>query len=283
MRRWRKAKEGEGEGEGKEPSISAEVDYGLSEMDATGGLGFVKKLLEAAAMLPKPPTDDPPTAYPAKMPGVGRADINITLGPFEAPKFKLLQFDVSNVAVTVGVGLNFLPRSTSPSTPPAVPDNVFSIRIASPEKPLTLVAAPWGGISHFGLNFTPKRITAFQFSLGVINKTEFDLKIGKASCESSLAASFTCWAEDDKDRHQLDLILKLSGQARLWFVDIHLMLVAVGSWRDDLWVFDAELVVRVQIGFFSAQARFSLHHEIADGGRKDRAPCRAPHQAKRMN
>jgi len=179
---------------------------------------------------------------------------------------------VSNVAVTLGVGLNFLPRSTDKEKPPEVPDNVFSIRIANPEKPLTLLAAPWGGVSHLGLNFTPKRITAFQFSLGVMNKMEFDLKIGKASCESSLAASFTCWVEDDEDRHELALILKLSGQARLWFVDIHLMLVAVGLWRDDLWVFDAELLVRVQIGFFSAPARFSLHHEIDAGGRKDREP-----------
>ena len=260
----------------KEPAVSAEVDFKLSEIGATGGLSFVKKVLEAAAALPKLPKGEAPTAYPAKMPGAGVADINLSLGPFEAPKFKLLQFDVSNVSVTLGIGLNFLPRPTGPSTPPRVPDNVFSIRVASVDKPLTLLAPPWGGIAHLGLNFTPKRLTGFQYSLGVVNKTEFDLGITKAKCESSLAAAFTYWSKDG-DHYQLDLILKLSGQAKLWFMDIHLMLVAIGSWADKVWSFHAELTVRIQIGFFAPQARFSFSHEIADNsGGKDRLPTTGP-------
>lgn len=268
------ANESTDEEEKKEPSVSPEVDFKFSEIKATGGLIFVKKVIDAAANLPelpKLPKDEAPTAYPAKMPGAGRADLNVTLGPFEAPKFKLMQFDVSNVTATLGIGLNFLPRSPDPSTPPTVPDNVFSIRVASPDKPLTLLAAPWGGIAHLGLNFTPKKVTGFQFSLGVVNKTKFDFSIGKATCEGSLVAAFTYWLEGGTPHYQLDLILKLNGQARLWFVDIHLMLVAVGSWKDELWSFYAEVVVRVQIGFFAVKQGFRFHHEIADNsGRQDR-------------
>ena len=257
----------------RERSVSAEIEFQLSTIDATGGLNFLKKVIEAAASLPplpELPKGEAPTAYPAKIPGAGGADINVSLGPFEAPKFKLMQFEVSNVTATVGIGLNFLPRATGPSTPPKVPDNVFSIGIASLDKPLTLLAAPWGGIAHLNLTFTPKGVTGFQFSLGAVNKTEFNLGVSKAACESSLAAAFTYWSKDG-DHYQLDLILKLNGQAKLWFMDIHLMLVAIGSWSDDVWSFYAELTVRVQISFFTVQASFSFSHQIADNsGRQDR-------------
>ncbi len=258
----------------KERSVSPEVDFRLSTIDATGGLNILKRVIEAAAKLP--PLPDLPkgeasTAYPAKMPGAGGADINVSLGPFEAPKFTLMQFEVSNVTATVGIGLNFLPRSTGPSTPPKVPDNVFSIGVASPDKPLTLLAAPWGGIAHLNLNFTPKGVTGFQFSLGVVYKTKFDLGAAKAKCEGSLAGMFTYWVKGGAEHRQLDLILKLSGQSKLWFMDIHLMMVAAGSWNAGLWSFHAELIVRVQISFFAVQASFSFHHEIADNsGRQDR-------------
>ena len=69
----------------------------------------------------------------------------------------------------------------------------------------------------------------------------------------------------------MDLILKLNGQAKLWFMDIHLMLVAIGSWAKGLWSFYAELTVRVQISFFAVKASFSFYHEIADNSdRQDR-------------
>ncbi|MCP4381803.1 MAG: hypothetical protein GY798_10400 [Hyphomicrobiales bacterium] len=254
-----------------EPSIAPEVEFRLSTIDATGGLNLLKKVIEAAASLPPLPDlpkGEAPTAYPAKMPGAGGADLNVSLGPFEAPKFKLMQFTVSNVTATVGIGLNFLPRSRDPSEPPVVPDNVFSLRVASADKPLTLLSAPWGGIAHLGLNFTPKAVTGFQFSLGVVNKTEFDLGVTKATCEGSLAVAFTYWLDGDGDHYQLDVILKLSGQARLAFLDIHLTLTAIGSVKDELWSFYAELVVRVQISFFTAQASFSFYHEIADTSRR---------------
>jgi len=267
----------------KERSVSAEVDFRLSGLEATGGLSFLNRVIEAAAMLPPLPDlpdGQAPSAYPAKLPGIGDADINVNLGPFEAPKFKLMQFDVSNVNVTLGIGLNFLPRTTDPSTPRKVPPTTFAINIASADKPLTLLAAPWGGIAHLGLNFTPERVTGFQFSLGVVNKTEFDLRAGKAKCEGSLAAAFTYWrGEDDADHYQLDLILKLSGQAKLWFIDIHLTLVAVGSWKDRLWSFSTELVVRIQIAFFAPQARFAFYHEIADeSGGEDRLIAGGPYE-----
>ena len=258
----------------KERSVSAEIEFQLSTIDATGGLNFLKKVIEAAASLPplpELPKGEAPTAYPAKIPGAGGADINVSLGPFEAPKFKLMQFEVSNVTATVGIGLNFLPRATGPSTPPKVPDNVFSIGIASLDKPLTLLAAPWGGIAHLNLTFTPKGVTGFQFSLGVVNKTEFDLGVSKATCESSLAARVHLLVER---RRSLpvgpDPEAQRTGQA---LVHGH----PPDAGRDRLVEQTAcgrstrSSSVRVQISFFAVQASFSFHHEIADNsGRQDR-------------
>jgi hypothetical protein len=64
--------------------------------------------------------------------------------------------------------------------------------------------------------------------------------------------------------YQVDLILKLSGQTKLWFMDIHILLVTVGSWKNHVWSFDALLAVRVQIGFFTVKASYGLHYTIAD-------------------
>ena len=71
----------------KERSVSAEIEFQLSTIDATGGLNFLKKVIETAASLPplpELPKGEAPTAYPAKIPGAGDADINVSLGPFEA-------------------------------------------------------------------------------------------------------------------------------------------------------------------------------------------------------
>ncbi len=248
-----------------------EIELKLKRIDASGALAFIGEVIAAATKLPLPRLpagEEPSGAYPAKLPDKGDADLSVTLGPFEAPKFKLLQFEVSRVSATLGIGLNFLPRATEPGGKPRVPDHVFSIRVASADKPLTLLAAPWGGIAHLGLNFTTRQLTAFQYSMGVIYKAEFDLAVTKATCEGSLAAMFTYTAKGPPDQvkplYQVDLILKLSGQAKLWFFDIHLLLVTVGSWANHVWSFDALLTVRVQIGFFTVKASYGLHYTIAD-------------------
>jgi len=255
----------------KEKKVAAEVDYKLSEIEADGMLFFLIKLIQIAADLPRIPdlsTGEASAVYPAKLPGVGDADINVTVGPIEAPRFKWLNFDVTNVAASVGVGLYFLPRKLKETEPPRVPDNLFTIRIASADKPLTLTAEPWGGLAHVGFNFTTKGMTGFQGSLGVVYRAEFDLAAAKAKCEGSVAGVFTYVVKDSGDpSYQFDLVLKLSGQALIaGFIDISLALLAVGSWKDRLWLFFAEITVRVKIAFFAVSARFRFNYQLAGDG-----------------
>jgi hypothetical protein len=255
----------------KESKVSVEVDFVLATIDATGSLNFLKTIIEAAAKvppLPQIPQQEPSSDYPARMPSPGPADLNVPIGPFTVPKFKWLNFEVSNIVVGGGIGLNFLPKPVEGSDEPEVPDHVFSFRLASADKPMLLLAEPWGGIAHLGMNFTPRRMTGFQLSLGVLYRAEFNLGITKATCEGSLAGAFTYWIEKSEPRDQFDIILKLSGQARLWFMDIHLLLVAVGSYQSTacLWSFSATFTVRVRIGFFSVTASFSFLYEIAGDG-----------------
>jgi hypothetical protein len=274
----------------KEKKLTAEIDYKMSEIKAKGWLYFLIKLIQIAADLPRIPdlsTGEASSVYPAKLPGAGDADINVTVGPIEAPKFKWLKFDVSNVSASVGVGLYFLPRKLKASEPPRVPDNLFTIRIASAEKPLTLMAEPWGGLAHADFNFTTKGMTGFQGSLGIVYRAEFDLSAAKAKCEGSLAGVFTYAAKaDSEDLVQFDLVLKLSGQATIaGFIDINLALVAVGSRQAHSWFFFAEISVRVQIFFFAVSARFRFNYELADesgGGDRLRSGAATAPETARM-
>lgn len=260
----------------KEKKVAAEIDYKMSEIKADGLLFFLIKLIQIAADLPRIPdlsTGEASTVYPAKLPDAGDADINVTVGPVEAPKFKWLQFDVTNVSASVGVGLYFFPRTLNASEAPVVPDNLFTIRIASADKPLTLMAEPWGGLAHVGFNFTTKGMAGFQGGLGIVYRAEFDLGVAKAKCEGSLAGVFTYAARDGgEDLGQFDLVLKLSGQATIaGFIEVYLALVAVGSRQTHSWFFYSEISVRVQISFFAVSARFRLNYELPDeGGGGDR-------------
>ena len=258
-------------GKGSERSFQPEIELKLARIDATGALRFIEAVIAAAANMPLPPrrreSEDAGT-YPAKLPDNDDADLGVTLGPFEAPKFRLLQFEVSNVSASFGIGLNFLPRPVPGDEKPRVPDHAFSLRVASPKAPLTLLSLPWGGIAHLGLNFTTKRLTGFQYSMGVVYRAKFDLMATEATCEGSLAAMFTYSVKGDP-KYQLDLIVKLSGQARLWFIDLHLLLVVIGSWADEVWSFDASLVVRVHVGFFTVESSFGFHYTIADQRKSD--------------
>jgi hypothetical protein len=259
----------------KEKKVSAEIDYKISEIDADGWLLFLIKLIKIAADLPRIPelsSGEASSVYPAKLPDAGDADINVTVGPIEAPKFKWLQFDVTNVSASVGVGLYFFPRLRKGSETPRVPDNLFTIRIASADKPLTLTAEPWGGLAHVGFNFTTKGMTGFQGGLGVVYRAEFDLGLAKARCEGSLAGVFTYLAQDGgEDLVQFDLVLKLSGQATVaGFIEIFLALVAVGSRQTHAWFFFVEVSVRVRIAFFAVGVTLRLNYELPDDGGGDR-------------
>lgn len=285
-----KEKKEEDDKKDKEKQVASEIDYKMSEIKAKGLLLFLIKLIQITADLPRIPdlsTGEASSVYPAKLPGAGDADINVTVGPIEAPKFKWLKFDVTNVSASVGVGLYFLPRTLKASEPPRVPDNLFTIRIASSDKPLTLTAEPWGGLAHVGFNFTAKGMTGFQGSLGIVYRVQFDLGVTKAKCEGSLAGVFTYLAKDDSEiLVKFDLVLKLSGQATIaGFIDIHLALVAVGSRQTHSWSFFAEISVRVQISFFAVSARFRFNYELPDedgGGDRLRSVAAATPDTGRM-
>ena len=247
-------------------SIEPEIEVELGRIEAAGALRLIQAVIAAATQMPLPPKredSEDSGFYPAKLPGSDAADLGVTLGPFEAPKFRLLHFDVTNVSATFGIGLYFFPRPVAGSNTQRVPDCDFALRVASAKKPLTLLSAPWGGIAHLGLNFTTKQLTAFQFSMGVIYRAEFQLVGNKAQCEGSLATMFTYSAKGDP-RYQLDFIIRLSGQGKLWFFDIYLLLVVIGSWADHVWSFDATLEIRLHVGFFAVTSSFGFHYTIAD-------------------
>jgi hypothetical protein len=261
--------------EKKKKSVQGELDYKMSTIEADGMLFFLIKLIQIAADLPRAPdlsTGEASTAYPAKLPDAGDADISITVGPVEAPRFTWLNFKVSNVAASVGVGLYFLPRKLKASEPPVVPDNLFTIRIASADKPITLLSEPWGGIAHVGFNFTPRGLTGFQGSLGIVYRTEFDLGAARGKCEGSVAGIFNYEVgAADKSRYKFALVLKLGGQATIYgFIDVSLALVAVGVWQSELWSFYAEINVRIKISFFAVSARFRFNYSLSDNDDTDR-------------
>ena len=271
----------------KEKSVEAEIDYKMSEIKATGVLLFLIKLIQIAADLPRVPDlsgGDESSVYPAKLPGAGDADVSVTIGPIEWPKFKWLGFDVTHVAASVGIGLFFFPRQPEGSGPPEVPANLFAIRIASADRPLTLLATPWGGLAHVGFNFTPHGMTGFQACLGIVYRTRFELGPAKGTCEGALAGVFTYLAgEHGPPSHQFDLVLNLKGHAIIaGFIDIHLALVAAGSWQDGQWFFHAEISARVKISFFTIRVRFSFNYQLADAGGGDQlltGPSASPDRA----
>lgn len=273
----------------QEKTVEAEIDYKMSEIKASKVLLFLVKLIQIAADLPRIPdisSGEASSVYPAKLPDAGDADISVTVGPIEWPKFKWIGFDVTNVAASVGIGLYFFPRPAKGSGPPEVPANLFTIRIASAERPLTLLAppSPWGGLAHVGFNFTTRGMTGFQACLGVVYRTSFALGPAKGTCEGSLAGVFTYQVRDVGDAsHQFDLVLNLNGQVVIFgFIDIHLTLVAAGSWENEHWYFFAEITACVKISFFTIRMRFSFNYELSDAGGGDRlltGSTAAPEQA----
>jgi hypothetical protein len=252
----------------KEPPISGELNVRLAKIDASGALRFAVRILEKASHLPpipEIPGQEQTADFPARLRAPAPADLPVPIGPFVIPSFEWLNFSVRNLRLGGSIGLNFLPRPGSDGGAPRVPDHVFSFRLASADKPMLLVAEPWGGLAHLGVNFTPHALTDFQFGLGIVYSATFDLGVTKAHCEGSLAGMFTYWLEGSAIHTQTDFVLTLSGQARLWFLDIYLLLVAVGSYQsgEELWAFTATFTVRVRVAFFCVTASFGFYYEVA--------------------
>lgn len=256
--------------------VSATIDHKISGIDASGALAYLQKMFDAASHLPKPPEllpDAPEPVsnvdYPAKLPGLGSADIGVNIGPFKVPEFKWLQFDVSNITLSVGLGFYFFSRKHEDETQLRIPDNEFSIRLADIDNPMTVVAEPWGGFATIGLNFTTRSITGFQASIGVLYRFTLDLKVTKAECEGSLAGVFTYIAAgrgEQLDVDDVDIVLKLSGQARLWIADIYLLIVAVGKWTQDYFAFRADVYLNIKLAFFTVPLHLSFETQSGASG-----------------
>ncbi len=258
-----------------EAGNSGPIGYALDGIVATGALSFVQTIVDVISELPKPPplpTADEANDYPAKLPGTGKADLAVTLGPFEAPKFEVAGLEASNVAVSIGLGFNFLPRGG------AVPPHVFSLAVASADKPVTLLAAPWGGITHLEINFSQFAITGFQFGLGAIGKYKPDFKVAKAKCEASLAVILTSWYEDDQQLLQVDVVFRLAGTLEIWSFYIKAQLMLVGTPVSGGFVFSGSLRISVQISFFTFEARLSFSQTVI-GNETDTGEDTAPRDA----
>lgn len=260
----------EQEDDADEPAIKPEFDFRIGTVQGRGALAFINPLMSIMGKLPKPPTfgdEPPPLDYPAKLPGVGDADVSINIGPFVVPDFHWLRFEVSGVAARLGIGLYFFPRKG------LVPDPLFTLRVASADKPIQLIAEPWGGTAFVAANFTPRGLTGFQFSVGIVYRETFDFGAAKATCSGSLAGVFTYLQRpesDGGDLHEVVILLKLHGAATVaGFIGITIDLTAVGRAVADAWTFNASLRVGVHIGFFSVSVALSLSYTMVSGG--DRA------------
>jgi hypothetical protein len=256
--------------EGKEKKEGgAEIDFKLSHVHTEGPLVFLELLLALVTHLPplpELPESEASVAYPATLPDVGEADLSVTLGPFQAPATKWGRFEVTNAAVSVGVGFYFAGK------PP-----LFSLRLASQDKPLTVMAAPWGGLAHAGVNFSGRELTGFQAALGIVYKLQGDLGGSQASIEASLSCTFTYLVTSEGREHRVDVVLRVVGQATIFgFVEVQLTLLAAGTWMGEQWFFTAEVVVRVRIGFFAVQASYAFTYRLAGGSGGDRLAGAVP-------
>lgn len=256
-----------------EPAIEPEFDFKLGTVKGSGALAFINPLMDLMGKLPKPPKigdEPPPLAYPAKLPDVGDADISIRIGPFVIPDFRWLRFEVSGVETRLGVGLYLFQRKGR------VPDPLFTLRIASADKPIRLIAEPWGGTAFVAANLTPRGLTGFQFSVGIIYRETFDFGAARATCSGSLAGVFTYLQRSDEDGGNLEelvILLKLHGAATVaGFIGITIDLTAVGRAAENTWTFSASLRVGVHIGFFSVSVTLSLTYTMVSSGGQ---ACRA--------
>ncbi|MEM1261318.1 MAG: hypothetical protein AAGH76_02850 [Pseudomonadota bacterium] len=244
----------------EESSIKPEFHFELGDVRGTGALAFINPIMAALKPPPAPPLEfgEPSAVFPATLPDAGDADVSVNVGPFVVPDFKWLQFDVSNISIGLGVGFYFFPRGG------IVPDPLFTLRVASADRPITLTSLPWGGTAHLALNVTPRAVTGVQFSVGVVYRAEFDLGITKALCSGSLSGVFTYYEQPgDAPFVQTDFVIRLQGSARLaGFIDVALGLTAVGTWQQDACYFHAEIVVGVQAAFFSVTVTVRFNHEL---------------------
>jgi hypothetical protein len=257
----------------KKKSVEYTIDYKFSAIQATGALSFLNDILEMANhLMPKADssaTKQPPVG-PATLPGVDDADIKVMVGPvnLSPPEKKLFgRFDVSNLAFSVGVGLYFLPRQLETAPTPAVPPPLFAIHIADANKPLLLMAEPWGGLAYAGFNFTTQGLTGFQCSLGIAYRASFELSAATATCEGSLAGVFTYLrGQSGTPSVRLDLVLRISGQANIAsIIQIYLNLTAMGTWQHGMWTFAAEISVRIKISFFAVSVRYVFSYALPGG------------------
>ncbi|MEM7765414.1 MAG: hypothetical protein AAF290_15215 [Pseudomonadota bacterium] len=265
-------KPAENDNDDKEWPVSVSKVVKLAEIRGSGALAFINPLMNFAAHLPNPPNFDlgeAAPAFPASLPGVGDADVSVTIGPIEAPTFQWLQFEVSQLNANFGMGLYFFPRDGDKRAK----DPLFTLRIASADKPVLLVAEPWGGSAFIAVNFTTRQLTAFQCGIGLIYRVSLKFAIGVARCEGSLTLVYTYLKPDnDPASNEIGGVIRLQGIAVIGgWINVTLALVAVGIWDDSSgWTFAGEVTLRVQIAFFAATARVGFTYNTGGGKQADR-------------
>ena len=256
-----------------------EIDVKISSIKAERALGLFAALMQPLMKIPALmsallPDDRISSTYPAKLPDTGNADLSVTLGPFQAPKMEFLKCEASNIAASVGVGLYFFPRPDEITGESKVPHTLLTFRLASPEEPLTLMAGQWGGICHVGFNVADG-LTGFQAGIGLVRKFKINLGVSNAECKGSLSIVYTFVRKDHDPLQQLDLVLQLSGKAKIaGFVDITLQIVAAGSWQTnhDRWYVSASISVSIRISFFAVKISFAMSYRIAGEEDKEDKP-----------
>ncbi|MFK8054186.1 MAG: hypothetical protein AB8F65_14555 [Woeseiaceae bacterium] len=238
----------------------------IAEMRGTGALSFINPLIDFAEHLPEPPElsfGEAAPDFPASLPGIGDADISVTLGPIEAPKFNWLQFEVSNVSASFGMGLYLFPKpdGSKPNDP------LFTLRIASANKPVTLIAEPWGGTAFVAINFSTRQLTGLQCGVGLVYRVTLKFGVGIARCEGSLTLVYTYLKPDaDVATQDIGAVVRLNGVAVIaGWIHVSLSLVAIGKWNTaEGWLFAGEVVLRVQVAFFAVTARVGFSHAMGN-------------------
>ena len=152
---------------------------------------------------------------------------------------------------------------------------LLHLRLAGPDKPLTLLAEPWGGLAHVGVDLSGKELVGFQASLGILYKREVKLGPTKAEVEASLACTFTYLAGDGEPEFRVDVVLRIVGKAKiLGCVEVQLSLVLAGTWQSDgSWLFTGSVTVGIRIGFFAVRVGYGFTCRIA-GGDSEQEPLR---------
>lgn len=251
-----------------EAAISKKVSCELGDIKGEGALAIVAPFLKILAGLPVMAkfshVSGTVVPYPASVPSVTDADAYISIGPIPLPDIKFANFSITDISASFGLGCFFFGRENK-AQEIVVPGNRIMLALGTSDKPLTVMAEPWGGASHIAMSFDfGHGLSGFQFGLGVVFGSKFDFKIGKAKCIGSLSLIYTYVNTDDMPLdNSLTLMLRIDGKAHLaGWIDITLRIAASGTYGTSGIAFELRILLQVKIAFFTVGVSLQLRHEI---------------------